>query len=126
MSKKTFVGFATNAQKSGKRSWVLYDTDLIKRDLYNHFYTRYGERVMRPDFGCKIWDYIMEPNIESVREAIFNEVERIILNDVRLDVKDLKMFEKDHTVIVVCNLIYRPFQTSEIFQLAFDRRQGVA
>jgi uncharacterized protein len=126
MAKRTFVGFSTSAQKSGKRSWVLFDTDLIKRDLYNHFYTRFGERVMRPDFGCRIWDYIMEPNVETVRSKIVSEVERIVHLDVRLDIKDIKLFEQDHTIIVTASLIYRPFQTAEIFTLAFDKRQGAA
>jgi uncharacterized protein len=123
MPNKTFVGFSTSAQKSGKRSWVLYDIELIKRDLYNHFYTRFGERVMRPDFGCSIWDYIMEPNLEETRDSILREVERIVNLDIRLDVKDIRLFEKDHTVMVSMELIYRPFHTSEIFTLAFERRQ---
>lgn len=126
MAERTFVGFSTNAEKSGRRSWVLFDTDLIKRDLYNHFYTRIGERVMRPDFGCRIWEYIMEPNVDMVRQDILNEVERVVRLDVRLDVRDIRLFEKDHTIIVVCTLVYRPFQTSEVFQLSFDRRQGAA
>lgn len=122
---RTFVGFSTNGLKSGRRSWVLYDTDLIKRDLYNHFYTRFGERLMRPDFGSRIWDYIMEPNLDTVRSLIVEDVERIVRLDLRLDVKDIRLFERDHTIIVTCSLVYRPFQTTEIFTLEFDRRQGI-
>lgn len=125
MATNTFIGYSTLAEKSGRRSWVLYDIDLIKRDLLNHFYTRLGERVMRPDFGCKIWDYVMEPNVEQVRYEIVAECERVVRLDQRLDVKDIRLFQKDHTVMVIMELIYRPFQTSEIFQLAFDRRQEV-
>ena len=126
MAKRTFIGFSTSAENSGRRSWVLYDTDLIKRDLFNHFYTRLGERVMRPTFGCRIFEYIMEPNIDQVRAEIIGEVERVVRLDSRLDVKDIRLFERDHTIIVLCTLVYRPFQTTELFQLAFDRRQGDA
>lgn len=125
MATKTFVGFSTLAEQSGRRSWALYDIELIKRDLLNHFYTRLGERVMRPDFGCSIWDYVMEPNVEQVRYEIVAECERIVRLDQRLDVRDIRLFQKDHTVMVIMELIYRPFETSEIFQLAFDRRQEV-
>jgi phage baseplate assembly protein W len=125
MANNTFVGYSTLAENSGRRSWVLYDIELIKRDLLNHFYTRLGERVMRPEFGCKIWDYVMEPNIEQVRYEIVAECERVVRLDQRLDVEDIRLFQKDHTVMVIMELIYRPFQTSEIFQLAFDRRQEV-
>ena len=124
MASRTFVGFSTNAEQSRRRSWALYDIDLIKRDLYNHFYTRVGERVMRPTFGCTVWDYIMEPNIDSVQGRIFAEVERICRLDVRLDVDQIKLYQKDHTLVITMQLIYRPFQTSELFRLAFDKRQG--
>lgn len=126
MAKRTFVGFSTRAEKSGRRSWVLFDTDLIKRDLFNHFYTRYGERVMRPTFGCRIWDYVMEPNVDMIRAEIVSEVERVIRLDERLDVRDITLYERDHTIIISCTLVYRPFRTTELFQLEFDRRQGVA
>ena len=42
--KGTYKGFSTLA---GVKSNQLYDLDLIKQDLINHFYTRKGERVIR-------------------------------------------------------------------------------
>jgi len=52
-----------------------------------------GERLMRPDFGCKIWELLFEPinaNTlglmgEAVREAIGRWEPRVTLDDVRLD-----------------------------------------
>lgn len=52
-----------------------------------------GERLMRPDFGCKIWELLFEPinaNTlglmgEAVREAISRWEPRIELDDVRID-----------------------------------------
>ena len=51
----TYKGFSTVA---GVKSNQLYDLDIIKQDLINHFYTRKGERVMNPDFGSIIWDLL--------------------------------------------------------------------
>ena len=34
--------------------FTLVDSDLVKRDLMNEFYTKKGERVMRP-----IWQYYL-------------------------------------------------------------------
>ena len=52
-----------------------------------------GERLMRPAFGCKIWELLFEPinaNTlglmgEAVREAISRWEPRVTLEDVRLD-----------------------------------------
>ncbi len=49
-----------------------------------------GERVMRPDFGCTIWDLLFEPindntlglMAESVREAMARWEPRIDVDDV--------------------------------------------
>lgn len=52
-----------------------------------------GERLMRPAFGCKIWELLFEPinaNTlglmgEAVREAIGRWEPRVTLEEVRLD-----------------------------------------
>lgn len=52
-----------------------------------------GERLMRPQFGCKIWELLFEPinaNTlglmgEAVRESISRWEPRVELDDVRLD-----------------------------------------
>lgn len=52
-----------------------------------------GERLMRPEFGCRIWQLLFEPinaNTlglmgEAVREAISRWEPRVELEDVRLD-----------------------------------------
>lgn len=52
-----------------------------------------GERLMRPQFGCRIWELMFEPinantlghMSEAVREAIGRWEPRVQLDDVRLD-----------------------------------------
>jgi phage baseplate assembly protein W len=52
-----------------------------------------GERLMRPNFGCRIWELLFEPinaNTlglmgEAVREAIGRWEPRVTLDDVRVD-----------------------------------------
>ncbi len=51
-----------------------------------------GERVMRPDFGCRIWEYMFEPinattlglMSEAVREAVARWEPRVTVDDVRV------------------------------------------
>ena len=82
-----------------------------------------GERVMRPLFGCRIWELLFEPinaNTiglmgEAVREAVGRWEPRITLDDVRID-PDLRdqgrvLIHLDYTVRATNdrrNLVY-PF-----------------
>ena len=60
-----FKGFST--VDKNRAPYTLTDTNLIKRDLLNHFYTKKGERVMRPNFGSIIWDMLMEPETPTLQ-----------------------------------------------------------
>ena len=48
-----YKGFSSLDQTTSNSK--LYDFDLIKQDIINHFNTRKGERVMNPTFGSIIW-----------------------------------------------------------------------
>jgi len=49
-----YKGFSSvNASNFGNK---LFDFDLIKQDILNHFNTKKGERLMNPNFGSIIWD----------------------------------------------------------------------
>ena len=51
----TYKGFSSQETKS---NFKLYDIDLVKQDIINHFYIRKGEKLMNPDFGTVIWDLL--------------------------------------------------------------------
>jgi phage baseplate assembly protein W len=120
----TFIGFSTIAPASGRRTWVLNDVELIKRDLLNHFYTRRGERVMRPTFGSILPELVMEPNTQLVREQIETEVTRIINMDSRLGIKNIQTRYGKNTVAVISELMIIPLKTVTQFIIEFDTRQG--
>lgn len=52
-----------------------------------------GERLMRPQFGCKIWNLLFEPinantmglMAEAVREAMSRWEPRVVIDDVRVE-----------------------------------------
>ena len=59
MAVATYKGISTVNNNFG--SIKLTDTDLIKRDLLNHFALRKGEKLMNANFGTSIRDLIMDP-----------------------------------------------------------------
>jgi uncharacterized protein len=69
---------------------MLTGTDDIDASLRVILSTAPGERVMRPDFGCRIWDLLfapVEPNsigliVQAVREAVGRWEPRVDLQEV--------------------------------------------
>ena len=67
--------------------------DAIEEAIQILLGTSPGERVMRPEFGCGIWELVMEPNTlqlhgrvqARVREALVRWEPRIDVLDVRVD-----------------------------------------
>lgn len=98
----------------------MYDVNLVRQDLLNHFNTRVGERVMRPTFGCKIWDYLMEPYSDYVRGLVESEVKRIIAAEPRVEMVDYNVYTFEHGIVVEVLLNYLPFYTSDQLLLTFE------
>lgn len=123
MADRIFCGFSTSGA-SNSRSWAIHDIELINRDLYYHFYTKKGERVMRPTFGCSIWDYFMEQMTPDVKDIIEDEVRRIVGLDTRVNCKNITLFTKQNGLTIVVDLFYIPFDMVSKFQIDFDERQN--
>ena len=116
--KGTYKGFSTLA---GVKSNQLYDLDLIKQDLINHFYTRKGERVMEPDFGSVIWDMLYEPMDETNKEIIVDDCKKIIISDPRVDLRDIYLTESENGLRVDIGINVKPFDQSAQMLLEFER-----
>ena len=118
-----FVGFSTiDTARTGNSTY--YDIELIKQDLYFAFNTRVGERVMRPDWGCKIWDYFMEPGTAVLYDLIVAEATRICEEDSRVSITSLQVFQLDQGIRVEILLNYSPFNVVDTFVVNFENRQS--
>ena len=67
MAVATYKGFSTVNNSFGTSK--LTDTDLIKRDLLNHFAMRKGEKLMNGNFGTSISDMLMDPLTEDTNHS---------------------------------------------------------
>lgn len=123
--RNTFIGYSTSGGNKAD-GFKLYDVDLVRQDLYNHFNTRIGERIMRPNYGCRIWDYIMEPFTEDIRNLTEAEVIRICESDSRVQLLDTQVFSQDNTLVVAATLNYLPFNTVDQFRMTFENRQSTS
>ena len=90
------LGFSTVDKV--KAPYSLVDGDVIVRDLLNEFYTKKGERLMRPNFGSVIWDLLMNPNTRDLENLVRKDIERIIDKDPRAELLDLRIAVLEHGI----------------------------
>lgn len=101
-----YKGFSTvGAERT--RNWSLYNIDLVKRDLQNHFQTRIGERCVRPDWGCRVWDYLFEPLNDSTRAKIVAAAMEVINAEPRVKIINMNVIEYDQgiRIEIVCEYL---------------------
>jgi len=80
-----------------------------------------GERVMRPQFGCRIWDLLFEPinantlglMSEAVRDAVSQWEPRVELEDVNVEP------DPENAARVTIDLRYRVKATNDRRNLVF-------
>ena len=112
-----FKGF--NTIDNNKAPFNLTDEDLIKRDLLNHFYTKRGERFMRPNFGSIIHDIIMNPLDGMTVSDIKEDVEKIIESDSRVNLDDIRVLVEDQTVRCEVDITFNILKSSDTLYLEF-------
>lgn len=123
VSTQMYRGFSTVNPYS--EDFVLYDYDLIKQDIINHFHVRQGERLMNPRFGTIIWDLLFEPLTEQVKDLIVRNVNEIINFDPRIKASDVVVTGYDTGIQIQCTLTYLVYNMSERMQLKFDQANGL-
>ena len=102
----------------------LFDVELVKQDLLNHFGTRIGERVARPGFGSIIHDLLfdlMDPRTEALviadAQRIFSEDPRVVPLDVSVNVDP-----EQHEIRLEAVLQLIEFDMNINFQTVFEAR----
>ena len=118
-----YKGFSTIDETS--RTSKLYDFDVIKQDLMNHFSTRKGERVMNPEFGSIIWNVLFEPFTAEIRQAIEADIKKIIESDPRISSPRIAVSEAEYGLLLEVNLTYTGTDQSDTIRLAFDKQLGL-
>jgi phage baseplate assembly protein W len=113
-----YKGFSSVNNKTG---FKIYDIDLVKQDLLNHFYIRKGEKLENPNFGTVIWDLIFEPFTEEIKKIIAKDVEAIINYDPRISVNSVIVDSTDQGLRVEAELVYLPFNISDAIVFDFDK-----
>jgi|TARA_B100000073_G_scaffold334215_1_gene326518 phage baseplate assembly protein W len=114
----TYIGYSTIDSISGAKTLV--DSDLAKRDLLNHFYTRRGERVADPTFGSILPDLVFDPLDERTERLALDDVDKIVNNDPRWNVLETLLSKPtEHSLEIKVRLEYINTGSAEELLLNF-------
>ena len=108
-----------------KRNFKLYDAELIKQDLINHFYIRKGEKLENPKFGTIIWDTLFENFTPEIKDAIARDVEEIINFDKRIKVNAITVDSTEQGIRIEAEIVILPFDLVDVLRLDFDKNNGI-
>ena len=118
-----FKGFSTQGREF--QDPKLYDIELVKQDIFNHFNIRKGEKLENPEFGTNIWQYIFDPLDDQTRQAILDDAQNVIGYDPRVVLDQLELDEYEHGIQVTLSVLYVGYGIGERFNLLFDQNQGL-
>ena len=93
----------------------------IKESILIILGTRKGERLMRPNFGCGIHDYVFEVvNPMTLGRIEISIKEALTQYEPRINVLDIKISsEKIDTGILLITIIYQVVATNNRFNLVY-------
>lgn len=121
---KEFLGkgwkFPVEIDERGGVALSQYE-EKIRESILIILRTAKGERVMRPDFGCDIHDFVFSTINTSTLTMIESAVkEALVLWEPRIDVLSVQIFkERINDGILLVSIDYRVRKTNTEFNLVY-------
>jgi phage baseplate assembly protein W len=92
----------------------------VKESIWIVLGTAKGERAMRPDFGCGIYDLVFEINSASTAGRVAQEVRDALLYfEPRIDVLDVQVQAAGDDGALLISLDYQVRATNNVFNLVY-------
>ena len=112
-----FVGFNTVDQPLPPYS--LTNIELVKRDINNEFATPMGARVMLPNFGSRIPEFLFDPFDEVTKNLIIEDAVRVVQNDPRVELVSIDVFQEEQALTIVMILLFKPESITDSMFVTF-------
>ncbi|HZM89956.1 MAG TPA: GPW/gp25 family protein [Blastocatellia bacterium] len=104
---------------TGKLRTAEYE-ESVRQSIWLILGTAKGERVMRPDFGCGIYDLVFETNSASTAGRIEEEVkDALLFFEPRIDVLDVQVQPEGQGEMLVISIDYQVRATNNQFNLVY-------
>jgi len=123
MAKAAFLGvgwgFPVELDGGGAVTTAQYE-ESVDQAIWIILGTAKGERLMRPDFGCGIYDLVFGMNSASTSGKIAQEVrEALLAHEPRIDVRDVRVEPRDGGQTLLIHLEYQVRATNNVFNIVY-------
>jgi uncharacterized protein len=86
---------------------IVSGPEKVRQAIYTLLDTDPGERVMRPDFGCGLRRYLMQPNNPATRAGIQREITQSLTRwEPRVKLVDIAFTPTDDRAMVLIEIHY--------------------
>jgi phage baseplate assembly protein W len=94
--------------------------DSVRQSIWIILGTAKGERVMRPDFGCGIYDLVFEINSPTTAARVSHAVrEALLFFEPRIDVIDVEVRPDGDGTVMLISIDYEIRATDNVFNLVY-------
>lgn len=108
MSMETLYTNNIGAKKVKTDLNVSYDMQAVKNSIANLLSTKKSEKILNPEFGLRLEDYLFEPITETTATAIYNEIlNAITIFEPRVQVVDLQVIPVPDQYQYIINIALR-------------------
>ena len=92
----------------------------VRESIWIVLGTAKGERVMRPEFGCGIYDLVFEVNSASTAGLVAQAVRDALLYfEPRIDVLDVQVEAEGSKGVLLISIDYQVRATNNVFNLVY-------
>jgi phage baseplate assembly protein W len=123
VSNKAFLGVGWNfpvVQAGGETAMASYEED-VRQAVLIILFTNPGERVMRPDFGAGLNDFLFEPINTTTLATIQKRIKDSLIDwEPRIDVMSVSVTPDDkNAAMLIIELTYRVRATNTVGNLVY-------
>ncbi|MDZ8104386.1 MAG: GPW/gp25 family protein [Nostoc sp. DedQUE12a] len=106
-------------QDSGTVEMVSDEEDIIQ-SLEIILSTRPAERIMQPDFGCELSQFVFEEISQGLITSIKGTIsDALLYHEPRIDVEEINIDESEREGLLLINIIYVIRSTNSRFNLVY-------
>ena len=112
-------GADETAERTGPLEVAAYE-ESVRQAIWIILGTAKGERVMRPDFGCGIYDLVFEVNSASTAARVAQEIrDALLFHEPRIDVLDIDVQPDGNGEALLISIDYQVRATNNAFNMVY-------
>jgi phage baseplate assembly protein W len=119
------TGTVTETIIPGKK-FRLVDNQLVIQDFLNALNIRRGTKVGQPQYGTDLWNFVFQPNIPEVQQALQEEITRIAAADPRIQLNYVSVYPRENGILLEVEMAIVPFNQASLLSVFFNSSTNTA